>query len=281
MIRFVGPRKRICIQYAGEWFLPVVASWPRLLLASLALAVFAIAQPGVAVGQGIGPAISDFDDGNRRYEMGDFQGAVESYHRALERGYASEALYFNLGNAYFRLDQVGRAIQYYEKARRLAPARAALRHNLSIAREHTQDRFSQLPEPFWMPFWKNTINAVGASGLFAIGFFFYLLGCAALFLRIRSGQTPWRRRAATIGLSLAVIVLTAGFLASADELRTSDAVVLVDEAALLDDPAGASSDLTVHEGLVVGIVGTSGQWTEIQLPNGSRGWVRSEDLGKI
>lgn len=281
MIRSVGLGRRTSIRNAGERFLPVAASWPRLLLASMAVAVFAFAQPGVAAAQGVGPAISDFDDGNRRYEMGDFQGAAESYHRALERGYASEALYFNLGNAYFRLDQVGRAIQFYEKARRVAPARAALRHNLSIAREHTEDNFSRLPEPFWMPFWKSTINAVGAGGLFAIGFSFYLLGCAALFLRIRRGQTPWRRRVATIGLSLAIVILTAGFLASADELRTSDAVVLVDETALLEDPAGASSDLVVHEGLVVGIVSTSGQWTEIRLPNGSRGWVRSEDLGEI
>lgn len=239
-----------------------------------------LASPPAAT-QELGVAVSDFDEGNRRYRMGDYQGAVDSYERALNHGFASEALYFNLGNAYFRLDQIGEAIRYYEKARRLAPDTPELQHNLSIAREQTVDTFSRLPEPFWVPVWSAVHRTVGSFGLFAIGTLFYLIGCGALALRIRTGQTPWRRRIATAGLILAVCFISFGFASSANEVRDVEGVVLVEETTLREGPDGESSNLDVHEGLVVQIESTTGEWTQVRLPNGTRGWLRSEDLGEI
>ena len=245
------------------------------------LLLVAMLLPSSIYAQELGVAVSDFDEGNRRFRMGDFSGAVDSYERALNHGYASEALYYNMGNAYFRLDQIGQAIRHYEKARRLAPATAELQHNLSIAREQTVDSFSRLPEPFWMPAWSAVQRTVGSFGLFAIGVLFYLIGCGALALRIRTGQTPWRRRIATVGLILAACFISFGFASSAGEVRDVEGVVLVDETTLLENPNGDSSNLDVHEGLVVQIESTSGEWTQVRLPNGTRGWLRSEDLGEI
>lgn len=233
------------------------------------------------VAQEIGPAIGDFDEGNRRYSMGDYEGALDSYQRAITRGIASGALYYNMGNAYYRLDEIGQAIRYFEKARRIEPDRAELRHNLSIAREQTIDNFSRLPEPFWMPIWTSLVQSIGPTGIFLAGLLCYLVACFALFWRIRDGQRPWRRRVATLGLIAAVGLVSTGFAASADQLRTSRAVVLATESALYETPSADSSDLSVHEGLVVEIVSGSGEWTQVRLPNGTPGWLRSDDLGDI
>lgn len=245
------------------------------------LILAAVLLPASVQAQGLGVAISDFDEGNRRYRMGDYQSAVDSYERALHHGFTSEALYFNMGNAYFRLDQIGQAIRYYEKARRLEPEVPELQHNLSIARERTIDTFSQLPEPFWMPVWGAMVRSVGSVGLFAIGMLFYLVAAGALGLRIRSGQTPWRRRMLTAGLVLAVCFFTFGFASSAEQVRDQKAVVLVDETTLLEAPDGEPSSLNVHEGLVVDVVSTAGEWREVRLPNGTRGWMTSDALGEI
>lgn len=247
----------------------------------IVLLLLALVPHDLVLAQEVGPAVNDFDEGNRRYSMGDFEGALDSYQRAINRGVASGALYYNMGNAYYRLDDIGQAIRYFEKARRIGPDRAELRHNLSIAREQTIDNFSRLPEPFWMPMWTSLVQSIGPTGIFLAGFFCYLVACLALFLWIRDGQKPWRRRLATLGLIAAVCFVSAGFAASAEQMRAASAVVLAAESALYETPSGDSSDLSVHEGLVVEIVSDSGEWTQVRLPNGTRGWLRSEDLGEI
>ncbi len=245
------------------------------------LILLAMILPSSLHAQDLAVAVSDFDEGNRRYRMGDYQGAVGSYERALNHGFASEALYYNMGNAYFRLDEIGQAVRYYEKARRIAPAIPELEHNLTIAREQTVDSFSRLPEPFWMPVWSALLRTLGSIGLFLIGALFYLVACGAIAMRIRTGQTPWRRRVLSAALVLAVCFMSFGFAASAEEVRDRKGVVLVDQSSLHEEPDDASSDLKVHEGLVVEIIAAAGEWSHVRLPNGTRGWLLSEDLGEI
>ncbi len=231
--------------------------------------------------QGVGVAVSYFDEGNRLYREGDYRGALRSYERALEQGYASDALYFNMGNAYFRLDRIGQAIRHYEKARRMGSDRPELTHNLEIARELTIDTFSRLPAPFWTRIWRSIVRATGAGGLFGAGLILYIVGCAALAVRIRKGPSPWLRRITTVTFLVGIVLVASGLAASAEVGSSPSAVVLAREALILKDPSGASADVVVHEGLVVDVVSSSGQWAEIRLPNGTRGWMQAEDLGEI
>ena len=96
----------------------------------LALALFGvIAFPaGARTPRRIGEV---FTRANRAYEQGDYQKAAGLYRRMLEEGYESGNLYYNLGNCYYKLKQKGRAILYYEKARRLIPGDADLQTNLT------------------------------------------------------------------------------------------------------------------------------------------------------
>lgn len=62
-----------------------------------------------------------FEAGNTSYAKGDYKGAIENYERINRVGFVNETVYYNLANAYFKSNQIGRAILFYEKARRLAP----------------------------------------------------------------------------------------------------------------------------------------------------------------
>ena len=236
---------------------------------------------GVTFGQTLEEAVRHFDEGNIRYEQGDFRGALESYERARDAGFVSGALFFNMGNAYYRLDELGQAVRFYHKAAEIMPQSAGLDHNLTIVREESADQFSRLPAPIWRVAWREFVRLFGMTGLFIVGFVFYLAAMVVLALRIRSGQTAWRRRILTASVALALVFLTAGFAASVESAKPGRAVVLLDEVTLLDAPDGGRSDLEIHEGLVVDIVRERDGWMEVRLPNGATGWIRGDTVGRI
>lgn len=253
----------------------------RPLCLAVAAVLLTLCSSGDSRAQEVDSALRAFDEGNIRYRQGDYRGAVDSYERAKNAGFESGALYFNMGNAYFRLDAVGQAVRYYEKAAVLLDDSPELAHNLQIVRERTTDQFSRLPEPFWRPWWSAVVRLLGVSGLVVLGIVFYVAAAGAIALRIRGGQTPWRRRIAAASAVLAVVFLTAGFTASVERETASRAVILIDEVTLLDGPAGTRSDLEIHEGLVVHIVEQDAEWVQVRLPNGATGWLRNEAIGRI
>src|SRR6266699_3853607 len=90
-----------------------------------------------------------FDQANRLYEEGKFTEAAAAYEKMLRQGQASPALYFNLGNAFFKAGQVGRAVLNYRLAERLAPRDPDVRANLKFARNSV----GPAPTPNWWQRW--------------------------------------------------------------------------------------------------------------------------------
>ena len=254
---------------------------PHQFARRLLLLFFGAVISTSANAQALDQAIRYFDDGNIRYRQGDFRGALTSYDNAVAEGFVSGALFFNMANAYYRLDETGQAVRYYEKAAEIMPRSAELDHNLEIVREQVIDQFSRLPDPFWMVWWKAAVRFFSTSGLMAIGMIFYASATVALALRIRGGPTPWRRRLFASSSGLALVFLAAGFTASIEDQSANRAVVLIDEVSLLESPEGVRSGLDIHEGLVVSVVVVRDEWMEVRLPNGATGWVRSQALGLI
>lgn len=255
--------------------------YARFFLCALLIDLIGVSSSSPASAQGLDHAVRYFDEGNIRYREGDYRGAVTSYERAAEEGFVSGALFFNMGNAYYRLDETGQAIRYYEKAAEILPRTAELEHNLAIVRAETVDQFSRLPDPFWRPWWQAVVDRFGTTALFGIGMIFYLVATVVLARRIRSGQTPWRRRILAVSATLALVFLVAGFTASVEAQTAKRAVVLIDEVTLLDAPEGARSDVDIHEGLVLDVLDDRDGWMEVRLPNGATGWIRSHALGLI
>lgn len=247
---------------------------PRLIL--LAFLLGAVLAPAAA-GQPA-EAVRAFEVGNARYAEGDYAGALTAWEGAREAGYVSGALLYNMGNAYYRLDDVGRAVLFYERARLLLPDQPELAHNLEMARARTEDRFARLPPPVWTRAWRGVVRAVGAGGLFGAGLALYLAAAALASVRVLRGpRGAWHRRALAVSAVLATVLLGAAFAASLDGRLGRAAVVLAPAAPLRDapDPA-AEASLDVHEGAVVDVVRDEGAWIEVRLPDGTRGWLPAD-----
>lgn len=219
-----------------------------------------------------------FDAGNERYRTGDYAGALTSYEEALAGGYASGALFYNMGNAHYRLDQLGAAVLYYEKARLLTPENPELLHNLEILNAKTIDQFTQLPQPVWVTWWHNMLARNGGQWLFWVGMLFYLLAVGVIIYRMRlGGSNPWIRRLRAVTILLGCVFLFAAFAASMQSVESSRAVIMADRVEVREQPDDAGiTEIAIHEGLVVDVLQQSEGWVEIRLPNGARGWVPAD-----
>lgn len=221
-----------------------------------------------------------FDEGVRQYEAQQFAAALESFQAAESSGLESAALFYNLGNTYFRLNQLGRAILYYERARRLEPNNPLILHSLRVARERTVDRFSRVPDPVWTTAWNGLVGVMKPDGLFATGLLLFLFGIGLAAQRIWSGdQDDWIRRGMILGVGAGTVLLAAGLYASKQMISRHHAVVLDTSTQVHTAPEeGASTVVMVHEGLLLESLDVTDEWVYVRLPNGVTGWVESGSI---
>jgi tetratricopeptide (TPR) repeat protein len=198
-----------------------------------------------------------------------------SYERILTQGWKSGILYFNIGNAYFKLGELGNAILAYERALRLMPRDDDLRSNLDLARTLTADEITPLPG-FWplnvVTWWVGLLSRSALISVVAGAYLVTTICLVLLVLRRGTSTVRWVRWAVFVGAGIIVVF---GINLAVRELRLGQAV----QSAPSDD-----ADLqifTIHEGTKVRIDRASDEWLEVVLEDGKVGWVRAEVLERI
>ena len=226
-----------------------------------------------------------WDMANTAYINGNFHSAAEVYEEILSRGVSSVKLYYNLANAYFKEDRIGKAILYYKRALRLAPGNDDIRHNLSVAEARTKDNIEDIPEFFfvtWMREARHTMSCTAWSVLSLV-----LLACAlALFLVYLLAQRLSLRKAGFYGTVVAVLLcmLTTWFALGErrEMLDDTSAVVMTASTAVKSSPDKSSTDLFVlHEGTVVTITNRLDDWCEVVIADGKKGWLECRKIETI
>ncbi|WP_420633433.1 tetratricopeptide repeat protein [Candidatus Palauibacter sp.] len=256
----------------------------RLLAATVPLAL----ATGLAALQDTPPAMAPadrFQTGNQLYQAGDYRDALDAYLGLFDDGLESGELHYNIGNAYFKLGELGRAILFYERARIELPGDENVRVNLELARSLTADQITPLPG-FWVPrvvSW--AVRLVPRAWLIAIVTLAYLVLASTLLYRLLSaaGPRPWTTR---VVMAAAALTILAGANLAIREFgigRAERGVILQTEAAVQSAPSDDPSLqlFTIHEGTVVRIDRRSSEWLEIVLEDGKVGWVRAGDLETI
>ena len=230
--------------------------------------------------QGNGAALA-FQYGNERYVLGDYQAALIAYQQAEATGYASGPLFYNMGSTFHRLGELGQAIRYYEKARRLMPDSDNLLHNLDLAREEAGGVFAP-PVSVWTT-WQQRLAAIGVRLLFGLGLGLYLIAIGIAGYRVWTGdRNAWLRRGLTLSLTLGLLLIGLAYAASFGEASNRRAVVIVDQAAVRPSPSvSATSEADVREGMLLDVLGRSAGWLEVRLPDGEQGWVEAEHVGEV
>ncbi|MFQ5823677.1 MAG: tetratricopeptide repeat protein [bacterium] len=223
--------------------------------------------------------------GNEYYQKGDYQSAIAEYKKIINSGYESWGVYFNLGNAYFKEGQIGQAILYFERAKRLNPKNEDIKFNLELANLSVVDRIPQIPHFFLFAWISNLVHLMNLHTLGVTTIAIYLILIALILLRIflRAGQ--FRRLAnISIGLSSILLFIFAGIFSIRiyENEAKIEGIVVVDKVDVKSAPGEAGTDVfTLHQGVKVQIKDRSGAWAKIKLSDGKVGWLKAEVIKKI
>lgn len=222
---------------------------------------------------GINKGIAD-----EAYANGDYQLAIQLYEQILETQGEAAAIYYNLGNSYYKGTNIAKAILNYERALLLAPGDADIRFNLDLAKSKTVDKITPLSEIFFITWIKSIANLLNSDvwAIIAVVFFlsFIFLICIYLFVK----KLVVRKFAFFLSLLSLLLCVVSNFAASYQKGIREDknsAIVMQPSVTIKSTPDNSGTDLFIlHEGCKVEIKDNSmREWKEIRLEDGNVGWI--------
>jgi tetratricopeptide (TPR) repeat protein len=243
----------------------------RRLLQVLGFALLTLLCPLLARAE---ISASAFESANKLYEEGKYKEAATGYAEILKGGQTSAALYFNLGNAFFKSGQIGRAIAAYRLAAQLTPRDPDVRANLQFARNQVQG--PTLPPGRWQR-WLGRLSLNEWTVLSAVVFWLWLL-----LLAVRQWRPALRAalRGYALGLTAAALLLcglTAAAYYQTRIIRT--AIVITSEAVVRFGPfAESQSAFTAHDGAELQVLDRKDEWLEVTAGPRRSGWLRRDQV---
>jgi len=223
-----------------------------------------------------------FRKGVEYYTASNYQEALNEWLEIYDTGYRSAELDYNIGNAYFKLTNVPGAILFYERAHLLKPGDNNINYNLQISRTLVVDKFEEIPELFFVR-WFDFLALMLRTNTWAV----VSIVTFVLFLVLLSVYIYSRRyRTKVLGFWTAMLILLISVSSLAFTIRNRNLVYNSNEAVIFapsvngkSSPDKSGTDLfLLHEGSKVTIEDNVGEWYEIRLSDGNKGWVPSNSL---
>lgn len=221
----------------------------------------------------------------KAYDAKNYKEAITLYEKLVGDGYRSYQLYFNLGNAYYRNKQLGKAIYNYELARKLNPNDEDVRINLGIASAKTMDKIDSKENFFISAVKSNLLSFYDTKGWAWLNIASVIILCIAIYLFVISRSVLLKRISFLVILLFLTGALSTYFLgysALKSKYDNKFAIITALETKIMNEPtANATSKFSLHEGTKIRIVDNNGDWVLIKLDNGNEGWVKMADVGII
>lgn len=230
-------------------------------------------------------ADSLFVKANKLYQLESYQKALKIYQQLDTLNVQSDALYFNMANAYYKTNQVAPAIYYYEKAIKLNPNNSDYSFNLQFAKRMTLDNIEVLPKSIGQRFRDSIILAFTYNTWAIIAVTLAFLFALLFLLYHFSYRTAIKRFYFVTSILCVIFVTTSVFFAYKNyhyvsNLRT--AIIYVQSADVRSAPSKSGEiNFELHEGTKVEILESLDNWMKIKISDGKTGWINSENLREI
>lgn len=224
-------------------------------------------------------------EGDSAYIKNDFASAIQIYESLLQQGEAPE-IYYNLGNCYYKTDDIACAILNYERALLLSPGNADIRANLEIARSKTIDKVTPVPEIFFITWIKSLVNSQSSDAWARTGIVSFLLLLVSLAIFFFTQHIKWKKIGFSAAILFLIVTVLSNLFASQQKsylTNRNDAIILSPSVTVRSTPSESGTSLFVlHEGRKVEIKDNSmREWKEIRLEDGKVGWVPSSSIEVI
>lgn len=245
-----------------------LSNWIRLLL----FAGIGCLMP--AKGAGAEDLTSAFEAANKLYEIGNYESAARAYDAIVSEGNYSPALYFNLGNAWFRAGEAGRAIAAYRQAERLAPRDPDIQANLKFVLSKVTGKHPEEIHPSRRLFAEFTLNEW--TGLAAGALWLWMI-----LLALREWRPQWKSSLKNYIMfcGLLTVALTALVFIAKSRLEGTSAVVIVPEAVVRYGPLEESkSAFTLNDGIELNVIDHKDGWLRVADAESRTGWVKADQV---
>lgn len=223
-----------------------------------------------------------FNQATTAYNAGEYQKAIDLYKDILDNGSHSASVYFNLGNSYYKLNEIAESIYYYEKALLLSPNDNEIKTNLSYAQNMTLDAIDTVPETGISKLYKNVTGKLTFdqwSYLAIAAMFIFVLLYIAFYNFNYSARKRWAFIGSLIALFVCIIAVLFAYIQQRDYNAKRPAIIFAEESSIKAEPNDTSAEIfLLHEGTKVNVVEKLNDWNKIELADGKTGWIMENQL---
>ena len=219
------------------------------------------------------------------YQKGNYQQAIKDYEDLLKNGVSSE-IYYNLGNAYYRTDNITKSVLAFERAHLLSPGDEDVNFNLQFVRGKTIDKITPVSEMFFVTWYKALVNYTSVDCWAKAGIIAIIIALVLALVYLFAPQIYLRKMGFLGGIFFLVIFLFCNVFAYQQKevlLNRTGAIVVAPTVNVKNTPAKSSSDqFVIHEGTRVDITDKSmDDWRGVRLADGRTGWVETKQIEEI
>lgn len=225
---------------------------------------------------------SIFSSANELYKNDKLEKAIVLYEKIESQGLVSSELFYNLGNAYYKLNKVGPSIFYYEKALQLNPSNEDVKNNLVFAKRLALDNIEELPKTVFQKLNKNFLQQLSYNQWAIVVVVFSFIG-SILFLLFYFAASPSKKRFYFITSILSFIFLVVSFLITYNQYlfikNNKEAIVFAEKTEVRNAPTLNSEEVfTLHEGTKVIVLDAIDNWKKIKIADGKLGWIIADEI---
>jgi len=226
-----------------------------------------------------------FEQGKSLYKVEKYQEAITSWMKILDHEKHSSELYFNLGNAHYKLNNIGPSIYYFEKALLLAPNDPDIKNNLSFAENAKVDAIDPLPKTIFYK-WYHAISDLLTFDGWAYTSVFMGIVFVVCFLVYYFSYSEIIKRfffvSSTISIFFLGMSLSMAFSTYEDAINNNPAIIFAESTDVREAPNLRSEiSFMLHEGTKVQILERDVDWVLIEIANGKEGWIPLTDLKEL
>ncbi|MBN2669050.1 MAG: tetratricopeptide repeat protein [Bacteroidales bacterium] len=219
------------------------------------------------------------------YDQSQYQKAIDIYESLISQRIESAELYYNLGNAYYKVKNVPLAIANYERALKLDPNDEDTKFNLRLVKAQTVDKIDSI-EVFFIQQWIDAIVGLAGTNAWAIwSIFTFVLSLAILLLFFFSHSIrlkKWSFSVSIILLVISLLSLSASYRQKTLMFDTQYAVIVHGSVNIKSSPDDNSTSIFIlHSGTKMQVLDQIQEWYKVKIDNGNTGWVKTDDVEMI
>jgi len=221
--------------------------------------------------------------GNNFYQQKQYDSAAYYFEQIAAGKPQNAEVYYNLGNTYYRLNKINYAVLNYERALRINPNYNEARDNLILAQGRISSHIPATGDIFFINWWQTITDAGKATGWAVAALAVFAIIFALLLLRLFKRNLVQNIPSQLTGgwVCVCACLLVPAFFSAKNSVQDTGAVVMVNDAPLMNSEIKGAPLALVPEGTVVKIKSEKGAWDEVRLPDGRTGWLQQSLVEKI